>query len=379
VGCGLTHLFDPNSGFQSSKVNARIDAIYEKLEQIFRKSTPGDDIDRALEALKLISHLLKHVPPQKSYNLFHVIVQSIPGTHSQKNQKWEASCLALHGAYKEKFIPRLGDPRDILIFLKYHFELVTPHSKDQDTPIQNALCALAYTTDSVDIEAIKNFDSVNPSFIRGICYAFQGDRPPTLREAALLFLSFIGDRWFTASSRIISPTEMSQFYIDWASIVDGLGERPTVQAAALIVLLGMANSPHWCSYIVPEKWTLLKHFALVPDGLLCGYINNLNLMDKIRNVDHPMAMVFWVEVLWAKYAELTSEVQGQLAKVTKEIVHNEREEDPSRSQSYIDKYLANVTAELRRAENAAKQDPAAVTLRENLQRTLRKLEQCCSG
>ena len=220
---------------------------------------------------------------------------------------------------------------------------------------------------------------MNPSFVRGICYTFQGDRPPTLREAALLFISFIGDRWFAASSRIISSTEMSQFYMDWASIVDDLGERPGVQAATLMVLLGMANSPHWCSYIVPEKWTLLKHFALVPDGLLCGYINNLNFMDKIRNVDHPMAMVFWVEVLWAKYAELTSEVQGQLAKVTKEIVHNEREEDPSRSQSYIDRYLANVTAELRRAENAAKQDPAAVTLRENLQCTLRKLEQCCGG
>lgn len=173
--------------------------------------------------------------------------------------------------------------------------------------------------------------------------------------------------------------------MDWASAVDKVEKTPAIQGAALSVLLGMVNSPPWHPHIIPEKWTLLKHFTSVPDNLqhLHGHINNLGLMDEVRNVDNPMAVVLLVEILWLKYAELIPGVKEKLEMVTREIAQNEGGVDLDTSQSYIDKYLSNVGLELKKAESALEcytgqsAEPIAATLREkagSLQEAMRLLD-----
>jgi len=265
-------------------------------------------------------------------------------------EKWKASNLAMCGACEWG---GFEDAHHILTFLSHHFELVVEHGQNQDEPIQNALCALAHTSDSVTIKALEQFDPTQPTFVCGIIYAFQDARPFKLREAALLFLPLISNRWFSTRSPIIDPIQMTSFFTNWASTVEEVEKIPAVQKAALVVLLGMVNSPHWCPHIVPEKWMLLRYLMSVPEDFqsLHGYFNDPSLMEEIKKVDNPMAIVLWVEILWLKYAQLTPKMHLKLESITKEIAENEREAGLDMSQSNINRYLSNTTSELRRIED----------------------------
>ena len=162
-------------------------------------------------------------------------------------------------------LPWVEDPQDILTFLDHHFDLATRGGQNQDESIQNALRVLAYASGPVTIEALKRFDPTEPSFVRGICYVFQNDKPFQLRKAALFFLPLIGDRWFNTPHPIMEPDQMRSLCVDWASAIDGIEHTCDVQKATLAVLFGMVNSSHWRPHIVTEKWKLLEYFTSVPD------------------------------------------------------------------------------------------------------------------
>ena len=322
--------------------------------------------------MELIAPLSENDIAQKSYNLFHVVMQAPISLPYSQEKKWDASRLTMHGAYKwDKFLPWVEDPKDILAFLDHHFDLATRGGENQDEPIQNALRALAYASGPVTIEALKHFDPTEPSFVRGICYVYQDNKPFQLRKAALFFLPLIGDRWFNTPHPIMEPDQMKGLCVDWASAVDGIEHTYDVQKATLAVLFGMINSPHWRPHIVTEKWKLLEYFTSVPDDSqpLRRCIDNPELMDAIKNVDNPAAMVLWLAILWLKYKELIPQVQEQLETITKEVAQGRRRTD-------LDMYLTVVDAELRKAEDALTQhntwstDPAAIALRtkiDNLQ------------
>ena len=226
----------------------------------------------------------------------------------------------MYGAYKwDKFLPWVEELRDILAFLNHHFDLATRGGQNQDEPIQNALRALAYASSSTAIEALKPLDPTGPSFVRGICYAFQDDKPFQLRKAAL-FLPLIADRWFNTPHPIMEPDQMRSLCVDWASAVDGIEHTHDVQKAALAVLFGMINSSHWCPHIVVEKWKLLEYFISVPDDSqpLRRCIDNPELIEAIKGAANPAAMDLWLAILWLKYNELLSGAREQLETVTKE-------------------------------------------------------------
>jgi hypothetical protein len=161
----------------------------------------------------------------------------------------------MHGTYKrDRFLPWVEDPRDILAFLDHHFDLVIPGGQNQDEPIQNSVRALAYASRPVTMEALGHFDPTGPSFVCGICYVFQDDKPFQLRKAALFFLPLIGDRWYNTPHLIMEPDQTRSLCIDWASAIDGIEWMCDVQKATLAVLFVMTNSSHWRPHIVTEKW-----------------------------------------------------------------------------------------------------------------------------
>ena len=278
----------------------------------------------------------------------------------------------MHGAYKrDKFLPLIEDPHDIITFLDHRFDLATRGGQNQDEPIQDALRALTYASRPVAIEALKRFDPTGPSFVRGVCCVFQGNRPFELRKAALFFLPLIGDRWFNTPRPIMEPDHMRSLCVDWASAVDGVEHTHDVQKAILAVLFGMINSPHWRPHIVTDKWKLLEYFPSVPEDSqpLKRCVDNPKLMDEIRDVENPVAMTLWIKILWLKYKELVPTVQRQLETVTKEVAQGSRGGD-------LDMYQLAIESELTKAENALTQyttwstNPATVALRrkiENLQ------------
>ncbi|KAF9784029.1 hypothetical protein BJ322DRAFT_1068234 [Thelephora terrestris] len=315
--------------------------------------------------MELIAPLSENDIATKSYNLFHVLMQApLSETYTQQ-KKWDASRLAMHGAYKwDKFLPWVEDPKDILAFLDHHFDLATRLDENHDEPIQNALRALAYASGPVTIEALKLFNPTEPSFVRGICYVYQDNKPFQLRKAALFFLPLIGDRWFNTAEPIMEPDQMRSLCVDWASAVDGIEHTHDVQKATLAVLFGMINSPHWRPHIVTEKWKLLEYFASVPDDSqpLKRCLDNPEVTDVISEVNDPTAMVLWLAILWLKYNELIPQVREQLEEITKRLAQGTRRTD-------LDMYMSVMDSELAKAETALGQhntwsvDPAAVALR----------------
>jgi hypothetical protein len=265
-----------------------------------------------------------------------------------QEKKWEASRLAMRGAYKwDKFLPWVEDPEDILTFLDYHFDLATRSGEDHDEPIQNALRALAYASSPDTIEALEHFDPTTPSFVRGICYVYRDNKPFQLRKAALFFLPLIGHRWFNNANQIMEPDQMRRLCVNWASAVDGIEHTDPVQKAVLAVLFDMMNSPHWRPHIVTEKWKLLEYHMAVPDDSqpLKRCLNNPELSEAISQAGSPTATVLWLAILWLRYAELIPEVRRQLVEITRDVAGGARRAD-------LDMYLSVLNVELEKAENA---------------------------
>ena len=314
--------------------------------------------------MELIAPLSENNIATKSYNLFHVVMQTpLSDTYTQE-KKWDAARLAMYGAYKwDKFLPWVEDPKDILAFLDHHFDLAARLGENHDEPIQYALRALAYASGPGTVGALKNFDPTEPSFVRGICYVFQDSKPFQLRKAALFFLPLIGDRWFTTLEPIMKPDRMRSLCVDWASTADGIEHTYDVQKATLAVLFGMINSSHWRPHIVTEKWKLLEYFTSVPDDSqpLKRCLDNPELVDAISRVDNPVAMVLWLAVLWLKYTELIPEVREQLEVITKDVAQRRRKD--------LDMYLSVMDSELKKAKEGLEEyrawstDPAAMALR----------------
>ena len=359
--------------FYSHGVSPQTNRIYDKLTETFRNPTPTTgEINSALEAMELVAPFPGNDIALKSYHLFHVVMQAPVSPAYSQEKKWEASCHTMYGAYKwDKFLPWVEDPQDILTFLDYHSNSATQGSQNQDKPIQSALRALAYASGPVTREALKSFDLTKPSFVRGIRDALQDDKPFQLRKAALFFLPLIGDRWFNTPDPIMEAEQMRNLCVDWASAVDDIEHTSDVQKAVLTVLFGMIDSPHWRPHIIVEKWSLLEYFTSVPDDSapLRRCIDNPELMDEIKNVGNPAAMVLWLAILWLKYKELIPQVQEQLETFTKEVAQGGK-------RTGLDMCLSMMDSELKKVEDALEQynawstDPVAVALRtkvDNLQ------------
>ena len=266
--------------FCSHKCTPQINRIYENLSETFKNPTPTtEEINRALEAMELIASLSENDIAQKSYHLFHIAMQAPVSLAYSQEQMWDASCFTMYGTYKwDKFLSWVEDPQDILAVLDHHLDLATRSGQNQDELTQNALGALAYASSPVTIEVLKNFDPTEPSFVRGIFYVFKGNRLFQLRKAALFFLHLIGDRFFGVGHNLRRPEG------------DSGGSLRDDQLSSL--------APH----IVVERWKLLEYFASVPDDSqpLRRCVANPELMDTIKNVANPAALVVWLAILWLK-------------------------------------------------------------------------------
>lgn len=283
------------------------------------------------------------------YGLFRVVVGAPVSPAYPVEKKWEDSRLIMRSAYKRKeSLPLVGDPRDVLTFLRHNFDLAVKGGENQDELIRDVSCTLVYAFDPAMFKTLKDFDPINPSFVRCLRYAYRNDKSLKLRKAALFFLPLIGDKIFNTPEPIIEHNEMESFCTDWASTVDSLKLTPDVQKAVLTVLLGMINSPHWRPHIVPEKWQLLKYFTSVPDNSqpFRRCIDNQDLIEVVGDMDNPAPSFLWLMILWLKYEELIPEVRTQLENVTRKVGKGRRRID-------LDVYLAGMDSESHQAARSA--------------------------
>jgi hypothetical protein len=339
---------DTKPSYCRNNLDYQINRIYEKLVETLGNpgTSSAGEIDCALKAMRLIAPLSNSNIASKFYHLFRIVIRAPISTTYSPEKKWQAARLTIYGAYKwDQYLPPVGDPQDVLTFLNHHFELATGRGENQDEPIQYALRALAYDS---DLESIEAPDTTDPSFVRGICYAFQDARPFQLRKAAVCFLARIGDKWFNVPDQIMDRDQMRNLCKAWASAAADINNEGSwkVKTAILKVLLGMINSQHWRPFIVPETWNYLGQWLTsVPDCQpLERCLANPNLIDAISEADNSNARYIWLGLLWMKYEELTPEIREQLKEATKEADRSGR--------SGLDGYLEAVESQLERAERA---------------------------
>ncbi|KAF9782722.1 hypothetical protein BJ322DRAFT_166918 [Thelephora terrestris] len=251
----------------SRKYYSQIKKIHTKLLETFENvRSTFLQVDRAFQIMNHIAPLSENSMATESYELFCAIMRA-PLSPAHLNEKWKASRLALHWAYKwDEGLPQVEAPEAILDFLSHHFELANKGDV-QDEAIQNALCALAYASTDKSIETLK-VGSIKPVFVPGICFAFQCTRPRELRKAALFFLPLIANNWFNDSGSTMTPEEMKSLCQDLASTVDEVWDTDHIQKPAHAVLLGMIESPHWRPHIDPDNAAIIKEISTMgnPDG-----------------------------------------------------------------------------------------------------------------
>ena len=274
-------------------LGSQITEIHTNLVKTFEniRSTVVD-IERALEVMRVIAPLSGVDMATESYGLFRVIMRALVSPACPE-EKWKASRLALHWAYKwSEGLPCVQDPEGILAFLSYHLELAD-RGEDHNEPIQNALCALAYASTPDTIEALRAFSPAQPSFMRGVRhFAFQDTESLELSKAALLFLPLIADKSFNHSEPVMKHEEICDC---WASAAGKVWDTDDIREPAPAVLLDMVNSPHWGPLIAP---------------------GDTGLIEEISNTGNQEAVTLRSAILRLKRDRSKPEVQKQLEAVT---------------------------------------------------------------
>lgn len=108
---------EAKSLFFSHKLSLQVHGIYKLAETFWNRGSTPDEIDCAVDGLRLIAPLSGNDVAAKSYGLFHLIVLAPVSPACSEEKKWEASRLVLYGAYKsDEFAPIVDDPQGILNF-----------------------------------------------------------------------------------------------------------------------------------------------------------------------------------------------------------------------------------------------------------------------
>ena len=111
-----------SSTYYSHECSPQIARIYDKLTAAFGSANPTiDKIDCALEAMERIAPPYENNIAQKSYQLFHAVMQASVSVAYSPEKKWEVSRLTMHGTYKwDRFLLRVEDPQDTPMSLDHH-------------------------------------------------------------------------------------------------------------------------------------------------------------------------------------------------------------------------------------------------------------------
>jgi hypothetical protein len=222
--------------FDSSESKALYTRIFDKLQSTFTKHVT-QEYARSVDALKLITPLQNNPVAVISYALFRVILSS----PFEKEELWAAARLAINGAYKwDKFLPWVEDPDDIIKCLVHHFAIQAKGEDDiARRPIENALRAIAYSSNQKALEGLKKFDFTDKLFVDGVRRALEEDRWFQTRKAAIFFVPIIQDKWFDDSLEdVISDEAKDAFCKNWGSAINVIQHTGDVKKATCSTFFG---------------------------------------------------------------------------------------------------------------------------------------------
>lgn len=270
---------------------------------------------------------LKHkVACVESLELFRTVV----GIVDSDNWFWRPAELLLTGAFKwNGFRPFVGDPTDLLHFLRRCFEDQMAHIA-RDGPIEQIMFALGGAPADEISEGLEKFSFTEPLFFNGLCHALRKDAPYRLRRATVAFLRHLDTQLFNTDATFTeerAATLVSRWSTSAAESLDA-SEHSLLIRASVTTLLGLLDSPFWRKFIPDERWDILQHLDGIDDDLipssLYRCLKNPTIIPHFLKLGERGvgAFTLWMALMWAKYPDLSEEVKTQLGQTTRGVAYS---------------------------------------------------------
>ena len=268
---------------------------------------------------------------------------------------WRPAELSLIGAFQWKTPrPHVGDPASLVRFLE-HCLLEYEKGIPVDSTIERIMLALAGAPAEVISEGIARVDFTQPLFFNGICHGLRNGAPYLLRRATVTFLRHLDAQLFD-SNKTFSVDQVNAFILGWSSSAHETLEKEhgqLVTESLFATLMGLLDSPFWREHIPQDRWNLLTLLGgmaeerIPPSFYRCT--KNPTIIPHLKQVDPrgSNALAQWTAILWAKYPDLSKEVELQVKKTTKEMMGG-------RSKDNLSSYLTIVEGQTQRIRDKLK-------------------------
>ena len=314
---------------------------------MFEQSTPRDT-SSAVEVLELATNLRDRRISSRSYSLFRTLVGKADAINELGNELWLPARLCLRGAYSANpaDVPQVGDPKQLLIFLRYHMQ---KRAIFGSRPIRWVFAALVVASNEETERGLAAHSFTDPLFIDTTIEALEHKDFTPLRKSAIFLLVKLDSQLFTTDEAFKDPNRASRFVTAWSSAIhEFLGDNSPphqVEKAVLKVLLAIAHLPCLREHLPKERWSLLKHFPHImisnpPPLQRC--LKDPDIFPFLKSVTDPRSPPPWLGMLWMMYHHLSPEVRNQLERETRAIAEGQYFHQLTSYIRMFDLYLGNL-------------------------------------
>jgi hypothetical protein len=280
-------------------------------------------------------------------------------------QLWAPAQVCLRGAYSAgtSDVPRVGDPKPLLKFLRYH---IKERARFASQHIYHVFCALVVAHDEDTDRGLAAYDFTDPPFIDTMIAALEDKDFTFFRQSAIFLLANLDSNLFITDKAFRDAKRAFRFVHAWSSAVHEFLADPSpthLQETTVVkVLLAIANLPCLRKHLPRERWTLIEHFPFVmlenpPPLQRC--LRDPTIIPFLEPIAGTKTPIPWLEMFWVMYHNLSPEVRTQLEEQSKKIAAGAHPYRLQACASRLDAYIKNLDNQISKLD---KVDQAASNL-----------------
>lgn len=311
------------------------------------RNIPGDT-SSAIEALELVVNLRDSRICARSYSLFRTIVDKAKG----EDVLWSPARLCLRGAYSGRTVdvPKVGNPEQLLKFLRHHMQQPSSVRRDH---IGQVFKALVVASNEETDRALAAHNFTDTPLIDTVIEVLENKDSVPDRKSAVFVLAKLDNHLFTTDEAFKDQERASRFVAAWSSAISEFLGDPAhpyhIEKTAVKVLLAIANLPCLRVHLPKDRWTLVAHFPyimLAKPPPLQRCLENPTIFPFLKKAMDARAQNHWLGMLWVMYHDLSPNVLEQLKKETQQIAAGDYSHHLDTFVYLIDSYLSNLRTQI---------------------------------
>lgn len=250
-------------------------------------------------------------------------------------------------------VPPVGDPRQLLNFLRYHMEeraIIGSH------PIYHVFSALAVASDEETDRGLATHDFTDSLLIDTTIEALEDKAFTLLRRSATLVLVKLDKHLFTTDEAFKSGNKASRFVAAWSSAIGEFLKdvAPTnshqIERAAVNVFLAIVHLPCLRVHLPRERWALIQHFPhlmFTDPPSLRRCLKDPEILPFLKKGTMGYGPPLnWLGMLWIMYDRLSPEVREQLEQGTRHVAEGEYFYHLTSYSNLLDVYLSGLATRI---------------------------------